>query len=73
MYWQFWGQTGTFSLQGLIDGVGLFQQPTWKKLACYLAGQAVADGGGALVPRAERVGRPAARVITHLVVSSVQF
>ena len=29
-----WGQSGTFSLQGPIDDVGMLQQPTCRKLAC---------------------------------------
>ena len=39
-----WELSGTCSLQDLIDGVGVLEQPSCKKPAYWLAGEAEANG-----------------------------
>lgn len=41
-----WGQNGACRLQGLIDGMGILNQPTCRKLVCGLAREAEAGGEG---------------------------
>lgn len=44
-----WKQSGTCSLQELINGLGVLENPTCTKLACWLAREVEAGGGGARV------------------------
>ena len=41
-----WGQSGTCSLQGLINVMGVLKQPSCRKLACWLAKEAKTGGKG---------------------------
>ena len=40
-----WEQSGTCSLQNPIDGVGVLEELTCRKLACRLARETEAGGG----------------------------
>lgn len=43
-----WGQSSNCRLQGLMDKIGILEQSTCRKLACWLDREAVASGKGSL-------------------------